>query len=215
MKTFSLLSLAVAATFTFSSAKAANNETDINFNQISFADGINIELVEGNTPKIETYDSNVTYTINDNVLTLKASAGNSKTNAHVRICAPSLSAIQYFGDNDVMVSGNLNANKMLVSNSGNGDITINSITSRNLVCGVLGDGDIRINNVKTQDAKCAVWGTGKVVMADETSDAVVTNHSRLKMSDCRYSANRQNPNMKACYSLRNVNVHKSNNLAAR
>ncbi|MGN0214720.1 MAG: GIN domain-containing protein [Muribaculaceae bacterium] len=215
MKTFSLLTLAIAATFTLSSAKAQNKLSDNNFSQINFADGINIVMVDGTTPFIDTDNDNVTYTIDNDVLTLKASAG-SETNAEVRICAPCLTAIQYHGDSDVNIFGNINTSKLLISASGNGDITFDSVTSRDLVCGVLGSGDIRLNHVKTHNAKCAIWSSGKVVMADETSDAVVANKSRLRINDCRYTVNPQDSSVRACYSLKNVNVNKtSNSYAAR
>ena len=126
MKNFSLVSLALAATFTLSSAKAANTDSNNSFNSISFADGIDIEMVEGNAPIIESQDSSVSYTIADGILTLEASA-ESTGNARVRICAPGLKSIQYFGDSNVAVSGNIRAGRLLVSASGNGDITFNSI----------------------------------------------------------------------------------------
>ena len=111
MKNFSLATLALAATFAFSSAKAATTDNNVSFSSISFADGIDIEMVEGNAPAIESSD--VTYTIdNAGVLTLKASANNGG-NSHVRICAPDLKAIQYFGDSNVSVTGNIQANKLL------------------------------------------------------------------------------------------------------
>ena len=65
MKNFSLVSLALAATFTLSSAKAATTDSNNSFNSISFADGIDIEMVEGNAPIIESQDSSVSYTIAD------------------------------------------------------------------------------------------------------------------------------------------------------
>ena len=202
MKNFSLATLALAATFAFSSAKAATTDNNVSFSSISFADGIDIEMVEGNAPAIESSD--VTYTIdNAGVLTLKASANNGG-NSHVRICAPDLKAIQYFGDSNVSVTGNIQANKLLVSTSGKGDITFDSLTSHDIVCGVLGKGNTRINCMKAQNAKCAIYGSGKVFIANEKSDNIVANHSRLRVSDCRYTLSHQGTANKACFTLSNV-----------
>ena len=205
MKNFSLVSLALAATFTLSSAKAATTDSNNSFNSISFADGIDIEMVEGNAPIIESQDSSVSYTIADGILTLEASA-ESTQNARVRICAPGLKSIQYFGNSNVAVSGNIRAGRLLVSASGNGDITFNSITSHDLVCGVIGKGNIRINHLEAQNAKCATYGTGKVIMANETSDDVVLSNSRLRTSEYRYTTTPQCPVVKASFSLSNVKV---------
>ena len=54
MKNFSLATLALAATFAFSSAKAATTDNNVSFSSISFADGIDIEMVEGPPSRVAT-----------------------------------------------------------------------------------------------------------------------------------------------------------------
>lgn len=170
MKTLRILSIAAIAAismFTSSNICAADKIADStnNFNALCFGDGITIEIMEGNTPSIQTTDSSVCYTIDSGVLTI-SHLGTGKAN--VKVCAPDIKSIQYTGDTYTKIYGKIVADDLMISASGNGDVNVNDANANNMVCVVLGDGDIRFAKLTSNHIAKSIYGNGQVISAGRT-----------------------------------------------
>ena len=200
-KLFSIFAIAFAVLGT-SSMVNGNELPAIAFTNIQVSNNVNLKFVDGNEPSIMANDAEVSFEYEENTLII--SAKNTEAPTTVTICAPQLHSLEYNGDADITVSGNLRASQLVMSVTGNGTMVIEDADVKRLSCSVQGSGNIFFYALNTDMMVCNLANTGKLILGSVTSDDCLTRETAINVVSRNFDSPDNNSFQKASFVAKDV-----------
>ena len=200
-KLFSIFAIAFAVLGT-SSMVNGNELPAIAFTNIQVNNNVNLKLVDGNEPSIMANDAEVSFEYEENTLII--SAKNAEAPTTVTICAPQLHSLEYNGDADITVSGNLRASQLVMSVTGNGTMVIEDADIKQLSCSVQGSGNIFFYALNADMMVCNLANTGKLILGSVTSDDCLTRETAINVVSRNFDSPDNNSFQKASFVAKDV-----------
>lgn len=200
-KLFSIFAIAFAVLGT-SSMVNGNELPAIAFTNIQVNNNVNLKLVDGNEPSIMANDAEVSFEYEENTLII--SAKNDESPTSVTICAPQLHSLEYNGDADITVSGNLRASQLVMSVTGNGTMVIEDADIKRLSCSVQGSGNIFFYALNADMMVCNLTNTGKLILGSVTSDDCLTRETAINVVSRNFDSPDNNSFQKASFVAKDV-----------
>ena len=200
-KLFSIFAIAFAVLGT-SSMVNGNELPAIAFTNIQVNNNVNLKFVDGNEPSIMANDAEVSFEYEENTLII--SAKNAEAPTTVTICAPQLHSLEYNGDADITVSGNLRASQLVMSVTGNGTMVIEDANVKRLSCSVQGSGNIFFYALNADMMVCNLANTGKLILGSVTSDDCLTRETAINVVSRNFDSPDNNSFQKASFVAKDV-----------
>lgn len=200
-KLFSIFAIAFAVLGT-SSMVNGNELPAIAFTNIQVNNNVNLKFVDGNEPSIMANDAEVSFEYEENTLII--SAKNAKAPTTVTICAPQLHSLEYNGDADITVSGNLRASQLVMSVTGNGTMVIEDADIKRLSCSVQGSGNIFFYALNADMMVCNLANSGKLILGSVTSDDCLTRETAINVVSRNFDNPDNNSFQKASFVAKDV-----------
>ena len=200
-KLFSIFAIAFAALGT-SSMVNGNELPAIAFTNIQVNNNVNLKFVDGNEPSIMANDAEVSFEYEENTLII--SAKNAEAPTTVTICAPQLHSLEYNGDADITVSGNLRASQLVMSVTGNGTMVIEDADVKRLSCSVQGSGNIFFYALNADMMVCNLANSGKLILGSVTSDDCLTRETAINVVSRNFDSPDNNSFQKASFVAKDV-----------
>ena len=200
-KLFSIFAIAFAVLGT-SSMVNGNELPVIAFTNIQVNNNVNLKFVDGNEPSIMANDAEVSFEYEENALII--SAKNAEAPTTVTICAPQLHSLEYNGDADITVSGNLRASQLVMSVTGNGTMVIEDADVKRLSCSVQGSGNIFFSALNADMMVCNLANTGKLILGSVTSDDCLTRETAINVVSRNFDNPDNNSFQKASFVAKDV-----------
>lgn len=200
-KLFSIFAIAFAVLGT-SSMVNGNELPAIAFTNIQVNNNVNLKFVDGNEPSIMANDAEVSFEYEENTLII--SAKNAEAPTTVTICAPQLHSLEYNGDADITVSGNLRASQLVMSVTGNGTMVIEDADVKRLSCSVQGSGNIFFYALNADMMVCNLANTGKLILGSLTSDDCLTRETAINVVSRNFDNPDNNSFQKASFVAKDV-----------
>ena len=200
-KLFSIFAIAFAVLGT-SSMVNGNELPAIAFTNIQVNNNVNLKFVDGNEPSIMVNDAEVSFEYEENTLII--SAKNAESPTSVTICAPQLHSLEYNGDADITVSGNLRASQLVMSVTGNGTMVIEDADVKRLSCSVQGSGNIFFYALNADMMVCNLANTGKLILGSVTSDDCLTRETAINVVSRNFDSPDNNSFQKASFVAKDV-----------
>ena len=200
-KLFSIFAIAFAALGT-SSMVNGNELPAIAFTNIQVNNNVNLKFVDGNEPSIMANDAEVSFEYEENTLII--SAKNAESPTSVTICAPQLHSLEYNGDADITVSGNLRASQLVMSVTGNGTMVIEDADVKRLSCSVQGSGNIFFYALNADMMVCNLANSGKLILGSVTSDDCLTRETAINVVSRNFDSPDNNSLQKASFVAKDV-----------
>ena len=200
-KLFSIFAIAFAVLGT-SSMVNGNELPAIAFTNIQVNNNVNLKFVDGNEPSIMANDAEVSFEYEENTLII--SAKNAEAPTTVTICAPQLHSLEYNGDADITVSGNLRASQLVMSVTGNGTMVIEDADIKRLSCSVQGSGNIFFYALNADMMVCNLANSGKLILGSVTSDDCLTRETAINVVSRNFDSPDNNSFQKASFVAKDV-----------
>lgn len=200
-KLFSIFAIAFAVLGT-SSMVNGNELPAIAFTNIQVNNNVNLKFVDGNEPSIMANDAEVSFEYEENTLII--SAKNAEAPTTVTICAPQLHSLEYNGDADITVSGNLRASQLVMSVTGNGTMVIEDADIKRLSCSVQGSGNIFFYALNADMMVCNLANSGKLILGSVTSDDCLTRETAINVVSRNFDNPDNNSFQKASFVAKDV-----------
>ena len=200
-KLFSIFAIAFAVLGT-SSMVNGNELPVIAFTNIQVNNNVNLKFVDGNEPSIMANDAEVSFEYEENTLII--SAKNAEAPTTVTICAPQLHSLEYNGDADITVSGNLRASQLVMSVTGNGTMVIEDADIKRLSCSVQGSGNIFFYALNADMMVCNLANSGKLILGSVTSDDCLTRETAINVVSRNFDSPDNNSFQKASFVAKDV-----------
>lgn len=200
-KLFSIFAIAFAVLGT-SSMVNGNELPAIAFTNIQVNNNVNLKFVDGNEPSIMANDAEVSFEYEENTLII--SAKNAEAPTTVTICAPQLHSLEYNGDADITVSGNLRASQLVMSVTGNGTMVIEDADIKQLSCSVQSTGNIFFYALNADMMVCNLANTGKLILGSVTSDDCLTRETAINVVSRNFDSPDNNSFQKASFVAKDV-----------
>ena len=200
-KLFSIFAIAFAVLGT-SSMVNGNELPAIAFTNIQVNNNVNLKFVDGNEPSIMANDAEVSFEYEENTLII--SAKNAEAPTTVTICAPQLHSLEYNGDADITVSGNLRASQLVMSVTGNGTMVIEDADVKRLSCSVQGSGNIFFYALNADMMVCNLANSGKLILGSVTSDDCLTRETAINVVSRNFDSPDNNSFQKASFVAKDV-----------
>ncbi len=200
-KLFSIFAIAFAVLGT-SSMVNGNELPAIAFTNVQVNNNVNLKFVDGNEPSIMANDAEVSFEYEENTLII--SAKNAEAPTTVTICAPQLHSLEYNGDADITVSGNLRASQLVMSVTGNGTMVIEDADVKQLSCSVQGSGNIFFYALNADMMVCNLANTGKLILGSVTSDDCLTRETAINVVSRNFDNPDNNSFQKASFVAKDV-----------
>ena len=200
-KLFSIFAIAFAVLGT-SSMVNGNELPAIAFTNIQVSNNVNLKFVDGNEPSIMANDAEVSFEYEENALII--SAKNAEAPTTVTICAPQLHSLEYNGDADITVSGNLRASQLVMSVTGNGTMVIEDADIKRLSCSVQGSGNIFFYALNADMMVCNLANSGKLILGSVTSDDCLTRETAINVVSRNFDSPDNNSFQKASFVAKDV-----------
>lgn len=200
-KLFSIFAIAFAVLGT-SSMVNGNELPAIAFTNIQVNNNVNLKFVDGNEPSIMANDAEVSFEYKENTLII--SAKNAEAPTTVTICAPQLHSLEYNGDADITVSGNLRASQLVMSVTGNGTMVIEDADIKRLSCSVQGSGNIFFYALNADMMVCNLANSGKLILGSVTSDDCLTRETAINVVSRNFDSPDNNSFQKASFVAKDV-----------
>ena len=200
-KLFSIFAIAFAVLGT-SSMVNGNELPAIAFTNIQVNNNVNLKFVDGNEPSIMANDAEVSFEYEENTLII--SAKNAESPTYVTICAPQLHSLEYNGDADITVSGNLRASQLVMSVTGNGTMVIEDADVKRLSCSVQGSGNIFFYALNADMMVCNLANAGKLILGSVTSDDCLTRETAINVVSRNFDSPDNNSFQKASFVAKDV-----------
>ena len=200
-KLFSIFAIAFAVLGT-SSMVNGNELPAIAFTNIQVNNNVNLKFVDGNEPSIMANDAEVSFEYEENALII--SAKNAETPTTVTICAPRLHSLEYNGDADITVSGNLRASQLVMSVTGNGTMVIEDADIKRLSCSVQSTGNMFFYALNADMMVCNLANTGKLILGSVTSDDCLTRETAINVVSRNFDSPDNNSFQKASFVAKDV-----------
>ena len=200
-KLFSIFAIAFAVLGT-SSMVNGNELPAIAFTNVQVNNNVNLKFVDGNEPSIMANDAEVSFEYEENALII--SAKNAEAPTTVTICAPQLHSLEYNGDADITVSGNLRASQLVMSVTGNGTMVIEDADIKRLSCSVQGSGNIFFYALNADMMVCNLANSGKLILGSVTSDDCLTRETAINVVSRNFDSPDNNSFQKASFVAKDV-----------
>ena len=200
-KLFSIFAIAFAVLGT-SSMVNGNELPAIAFTNIQVNNNVNLKFVDGNEPSIMANDAEVSFEYEENTLII--SAKNAEAPTTVTICAPQLHSLEYNGDADITVSGNLHASQLVMSVTGNGTMVIEDADIKRLSCSVQSTGNMFFYALNADMMVCNLANTGKLILGSVTSDDCLTSETAINVVSRNFDNPDNNSFQKASFVAKDV-----------
>ena len=200
-KLFSIFAIAFAVLGT-SSMVNGNELPAIAFTNIQVNNNVNLKFVDGNEPSIMANDAEVSFEYEENALII--SAKNAEAPTTVTICAPQLHSLEYNGDADITVSGNLRSSQLVMSVTGNGTMVIEDADVKRLSCSVQGSGNIFFYALNADMMVCNLANSGKLILGSVTSDDCLTRETAINVVSRNFDSPDNNSFQKASFVAKDV-----------
>lgn len=200
-KLFSIFAIAFAVLGT-SSMVNGNELPAIAFTNIQVNNNVNLKFVDGNEPSIMANDAEVSFEYEENTLII--SAKNAEAPTTVTICVPQLHSLEYNGDADITVTGNLRASQLVMSVTGNGTMVIEDADIKRLSCSVQGSGNIFFYALNADMMVCNLANSGKLILGSVTSDDCLTRETAINVVSRNFDSPDNNSFQKASFVAKDV-----------
>ena len=200
-KLFSIFAIAFAVLGT-SSMVNGNELPAIAFTNVQVNNNVNLKFVDGNEPSIMANDAEVSFEYEENTLII--SAKNAEAPTTVTICAPQLHSLEYNGDADITVSGNLRSSQLVMSVTGNGTMVIEDADIKRLSCSVQGSGNIFFYALNADMMVCNLANSGKLILGSVTSDDCLTRETAINVVSRNFDSPDNNSFQKASFVAKDV-----------
>ena len=200
-KLFSIFAIAFAVLGT-SSMVNGNELPAIAFTNIQVNNNVNLKFVDGNEPSIMANDAEVSFEYEENTLII--SAKNAEAPTTITICAPQLHSLEYNGDADITVSGNLRSSQLVMSVTGNGTMVIEDADIKRLSCSVQGSGNIFFYALNADMMVCNLANSGKLILGSVTSDDCLTRETAINVVSRNFDSPDNNSFQKASFVAKDV-----------
>ena len=200
-KLFSIFAIAFAVLGT-SSMVNGNELPAIAFTNLQVNTNVNLKFVDGNEPSIMANDAEVSFEYEENTLII--SAKNAEAPTTVTICAPQLHSLEYNGDADITVSGNLRSSQLVMSVTGNGTMVIEDADIKRLSCSVQGSGNIFFYALNADMMVCNLANSGKLILGSVTSDDCLTRETAINVVSRNFDSPDNNSFQKASFVAKDV-----------